>query len=179
MKKIGSAFVYLLLHLALVFLLFSILRVLFYAFNYRYFPDIKLLSFVGGIRFDWMTITLLYLPFLLLFPFLFHRRSRILKFLFLVSSGVAIALNALDFEYYKFTLKRTTADLFTTAGMAQDVGNLFTAFLFDYWYIVLSAIILFWLTAKGYNRISRFKTERLSIPQSILFFVLLLVFYIP
>lgn len=179
MKKIGSAFVYFLLHMGLVFLLFTVLRLLFYAFNYRYFPDIQMLNFIGGVRFDWMTITLLYLPFLLLFPFAFHRRNSVLKFLFLLSSGVAIALNAIDFEYYKFTLKRTTADLFTTTGLVQDMGNLFTAFLFDYWYIVLVAILLFWLTAKGYNRINRFETQRLSIPQSILFFLLLLAIYIP
>src|SRR5690554_127070 len=179
MKKLGRASIFFLLHLGLVFLLFSVLRVLFYAFNYRYFPDTQILNFIGGVRFDWLTITLLYLPFLLLFPFLFHTRNRVLKFLFLLSSGVAIALNAIDFEYYKFTLKRTTADLFTTTGLARDMGNLFTAFLFDYWYIVVIAILLFWLTAKGYNRISHFKTERLSIPQSILFFILLLALHIP
>lgn len=179
MKKIGRAFVFFLLHFGLIFLLFSLLRVLFYAFNYSYFPDTKIINFIGGIRFDWLTITLLYAPFLLLFPFLFHRRNPVLKFFFLLSSGLAIALNAIDFEYYKFTLKRTTADLFTTKGLAQDVGNLFVAFFVDYWYIIAVAAILFWLTAKGYKRLARFKTSPLSGGQSILFFLILLLVYAP
>lgn len=113
-----------LLHFGLIFLLFSVLRILFFAFNHSYFPDTELINFIGGIRFDWLTITLLYSPFLLLFPFTFHKRPAILRFLFLLSSGLAIAFNAMDFEYYKFTLKRTTADLFTTTGIVTDLGNL-------------------------------------------------------
>ena len=179
MKKIGQAFVFFLLHFGLIFLLFSVLRVLFYAFNYSYFPDTKLINFIGGIRFDWLTITFLYAPFLLLFPFLFHRRSALLKFLFLLSTGIAIALNSIDFEYYKFTLKRTTADLFTTKGLAQDIGNLFVAFFVDYWYIIGVAVLLFWITAKVYKRLGRFETSPLSVGQSVLFFLILLLIYAP
>ncbi|NEN25385.1 LTA synthase family protein [Cryomorpha ignava] len=179
MKKIGRAFLFFLLHFGLVFLLFSVLRLLFFAFNHSYFPDTQLINFIGGIRFDWLTITLLYAPFLLLFPFLFHRQSAILKVFFLLSSGLAIALNAIDFEYYKFTLKRTTADLFTTKGIAQDIGNLFVAFFVDYWYIIAVAVILFWLIAKGYEKLRRFKTSALSVGQSLLFFLILLLIYAP
>lgn len=179
MKKIGRAFVFFLLHFGLIFLLFSVLRILFFAFNHSYFPDTELINFIGGIRFDWLTITLLYSPFLLLFPFTFHKRPAILRFLFLLSSGLAIAFNAMDFEYYKFTLKRTTADLFTTTGIVTDLGNLAFAFIADYWYVIVVAIVLFWLTTKAYNLLGRFKTEKLSIGQSFVFFLLLLLIYAP
>src|SRR5690606_17029063 len=179
MKKIGRAFVFFLLHFGLIFLLFSVLRLLFLAFNHSYFPDTRLINFIGGVRFDWLTITLLYAPFLLLFPFVFHKRPAVLRFLFLLSSGIAIALNAIDFEYYKFTLKRTTADLFTTGGLARDIGNLLTAFFVDYWYIIAIAIMLFWLTVKAYKLLGRFETHKLSPGQSIVFFLLLLLIYAP
>src|SRR5690606_1253705 len=179
MKKIGRAFVFFLLHFGLIFLLFSVLRILFFAFNHSYFPATELINFIGGIRFDWLTITLLYSLFLLLFPFTFHKRPAILRFLFLLSSGLAIAFNAMDFEYYKFTLKRTTADLFTTTGIVTDLGNLAFAFIADYWYVIVVAIVLFWLTAKTYNLLGRFKTEKLSIGQSFVFFLLLLLIYAP
>lgn len=179
MKKIGRAFVFFLLHFGLIFLLFSVLRLLFFVFNHSYFPDTKLINFIGGIRFDWLTITLLYAPFLLIFPFAFHKRPAFLKVLFLISSALAICLNAIDFEYYKFTLKRTTADLFTTDGIAADIGNLFTAFFVDYWYIIAVAVLLFWLTAKAYKWVGSFETEKLSLGQSLLFFLLLMLIYAP
>src|SRR5690606_10905474 len=109
----------------------------------------------------------------------FHKRPAVLRFLFLLSSGIAIALNAIDFEYYKFTLTRTTADLFTTGGLARDIGNLLVAFFVDYWYIIAIAIMLFWLTAKAYKLLGRFETHKLSPGQSIVFFLLLLLIYAP
>ena len=99
--------------------------------------------------------------------------------MFLLSSVIAILLNAIDFEYFKFTLKRTTADLFTTQGLARDLGNLFFTFITDYWYIIAVALLLFWLTAKAYNKLGQFKTLKLSNPQSIIFFLLLLLIYAP
>lgn len=179
LKAIGRAFVLFLLHMGLILLLFTVLRVLFYFFNFNYFTHVEWKSFLGGVRFDWMMATLFYLPFILAFPFAFYRKPKWLKMLFLLSSAIVIVLNVIDFEYYKFTLKRTTSDLFTTAGIATDLKNLFFTFLLDYWYAVALMFLLFWLTAKGYNVINRYRTQRLSIPGKFIFFVLLVAANIP
>lgn len=177
MKKLGRAYLSFLLHFGLAMLLFSILRLLFYFLNTSYFPNPKLINFIGGLRFDWMTITLLYSPFLLFFPFAFRRNSKLLKGLFYLSTIIAIAFNVIDFEYYKFTLKRTTADLFTTTGLGDDFKNLIFTFIIDYWYLVLLAAVLFYLTTLAYRKIQTHKTERLNAGQFSLFFLSLLVLY--
>lgn len=177
MKNLGRAYLSFILHFGLAMLLFSVLRLLFYLLNLSHFPDAKLLNFIGGLRFDWMTITLLYSPFLLLFPFLFHKKSQLLKILFLVSSAVAIVLNIIDFEYYKFTLKRTTADLFTTKGLGDDFRNLILIFVVDFWYLVLLALVLFFAVAKGYAKIKTLKTNRLKAGPFSLFLFSLLALY--
>ena len=177
MKKIGRAFLFFLLHFGLILVLFGILRLLFFIFNHSYFPSPEMMNFIGGIRFDWMTITLVYAPYLLLYPFLFHRQSKVLRWLFGLSTTVVVLLNVVDFEYYKFTLKRTTADLFATTGLAQDLGNLVSTFLLDYWYLFIIAGILIWLTSKAYNLINRETSPVLSKAQSLLFFLFLLVIY--
>ena len=74
-------------------------------------------------------------------------------------------------------MKRTTADLFATTGLAQDLSNLVSTFLIDYWYLFIVAGILIWLTAKAYNAIGRKKSPILSPVQSLLFFLILLVIY--
>jgi phosphoglycerol transferase MdoB-like AlkP superfamily enzyme len=178
MKKLLKPFQIFLVKIGIAFVLFSLLRLLFYAFNYNYFPEVKLLNFWGGVRFDWMTITILYAPFLLLFPFLFNKGKRVLRFLFLLSSFIAIAANTMDFEYFKFTFKRTTFDLFTTKGINNDIGNLLPTFLSDYWYLVLLALILLIFTGFLYRKTDMpLAGTNYSIANKLLFFVCLLPLY--
>ncbi len=47
--------------------------------------------------------------------------------------------NCIDFAYYRFTLKRTTADVFNFFGgdKGSDLGRLLPLFLKDYWYVFI------------------------------------------
>lgn len=177
MKKIGRAYLSVFLYFGLAMLLFSVLRVLFYVLNLSYFPEAKMINFLGGLRFDWMTITLVYAPFLLLYPFFFRKKSRLLRFLYFLSTALVIVFNSIDFEYYKFTLKRTTADLFTTKGLGGDFKNLLFTFISDYWYHVVLAALLFALTWWAFKKIESIKTERLSGGQLAIFAFSLLILY--
>ena len=177
MKKVGQALLNFALYFGLALLLFTVLRLLFFLFNFNHFPDPHLINFLGGIRFDWITITLLYAPFLLLFPFFNKRKSRLLKFLFLLSSALAIAFNVIDFEYFKFTEKRTTSDLFTTSGIGNDFQNLVFTFALDFWYLVLLAIGLFALVAYAYNLLRKRPAPKLNSGQFAVYFLMLLIFY--
>jgi phosphoglycerol transferase MdoB-like AlkP superfamily enzyme len=144
---------------AVALLVFTLCRLLFYLFNYSYFSGINFNIFWGGLRFDWMTITILYAPFLLAHLVDFRGNTRILKVLFHLSNTVAIGFNCLDLEYFKFTFKRTTADLFLTAGIENDIFNLLPAFLKDYWYVVVIAILLIWLSVILYNKTEQFNPK--------------------
>lgn len=158
MKNVGKMYLSLLLKTGVAFFVFTTCRILFYAFNSSYFPNVELINFLGGIRFDWMAITILYLPFYFAHLIFYKGKALFLKILFHLSNTIAIILSCLDLEYYKFTFKRTTADLFQTSGIENDIVNLLPTFFLDYWYVVLIAVILFLISIKLYR-----KTEQLSI----------------
>jgi phosphoglycerol transferase MdoB-like AlkP superfamily enzyme len=93
---------------------------------------------------------------LTLIPFDFRFTSvyqTILKYLFFTLNGIAIAANVADFIYYKFTLRRTTADIFNEFEEGPGAGGLFFRFVIDYWYVTIFAIAIYWLMAFLYKRI--------------------------
>ncbi|MFT6167619.1 MAG: phosphoglycerol transferase MdoB-like AlkP superfamily enzyme [Vicingaceae bacterium] len=179
MKSLGKSYIIFGLKFALLFWLFSLFRVLFYLFNSNYFPQPEAINFIGGLRFDWITITILYLPFFVSLWFFPRSNTVVQKVLFLFSTTLAIASNFLDFEYFKFTQKRTTADLFTTKGIEEDVFRLLPQFVADYWYLGLLAMLCFWLVKVVYEKIDKIETKRLtwkaylifSLPVTVLTFI--------
>ncbi len=129
-----------LLRLGVVALVFSLQRVLFVLLNHEAFPATPAAAFLGGIRFDLSAIAWLYLPWTLT-ALIAERPSgwfrHLQKGLFHLSNVVCFFLNCTDLEYFKFTLKRSTADLFGIAAGGNDLANLAPVFLTDYWYVVL------------------------------------------
>ena len=102
--------------LGIAFLIFSLCRILFYLFNSNHFIDVPFSLFFWGIRFDWIAISFLYTPLIILhlIPFSFRNFSRyhkVLAIAFYTSNTIAIILNLIDVAYFDFTLKRTTADI--------------------------------------------------------------------
>jgi len=158
----GNIYWALLLRLLLIMFLFTLSRIGFYFFNMSFFPDMALGNFLtllwGGLRFDLtalLYVNILYI-LLMILPFDFRFRYRyqeIVKYLFFITNGLALATNVVDFIYYKFTLRRTSADVFRQFENEQNMGGLFIEFLFDYWYAVFFWIFLMVLMVKIYNRI--------------------------
>jgi phosphoglycerol transferase MdoB-like AlkP superfamily enzyme len=58
----------------------------------------------------------------------------------------------MDFEYFKYTNKRSTADLFAILGAGNDFAQLATTFLKDFWFLILLLgglmVLIFWLYRK-------------------------------
>ena len=88
--------------------------------------------------------------------------SRLGNWLFQLASALSITTNLIDFEYFKFTYKRTTADLFFTSGLENDIFNLILPFLKDYWYLFILALLLWTLTYLLFRFIHSMQTELLS-----------------
>lgn len=158
MGNIKRMYISLFSKLGIAFVMFSLFRILFILFNYEYFNGIDLWVFIGGFRFDWMSISILFLPFIIVHFIDFKGQSNILALLFHTANVTAILFNAMDLEYFKFTLKRTTSDLFLTQGLAHDLSNLAGSFLIDFWYVVVIALAAIWISIKAYN-----KTKSLAI----------------
>lgn len=137
-------------HLTSMMLLMTISRLLFFAFNLSIYPvtSAHLLSLLlGGLKFDLAAVlytNTLYILGLLI-PFKFRRNSnyqRILKWLFCITNSIALALNCIDFIYFKFTLRRTTWSVFKEFSNDIDNARLGLHFFVDYWYVVLIFITL-------------------------------------
>ena len=143
--------------LLLALFLFGVCRLLFYCFNYAYFSDIGLIAlikiFIAGIRFDISALLIINSVYILLalLP-LIHKENKgyqfFLKLLFLSFNSLALLLNCIDFSYFKFTLKRTTSDLFF---VREDIGNLLGQYIIDYWYIAILWILLSFLLYRFYS----------------------------
>lgn len=151
--------------LGILLLIYSVCRILFFLFNRNYFSDIDAMAFIGGLRFDITTITILNLPFIFLslIPFKFRENVAyqfVLRWLFYLVNIPAILLNCIDLEYYKFTFKRSTADFFQLFFMGEDVGNALPQYFADYWYVATIFILLSLITILLYK-----KTATAHIPE--------------
>ena len=150
------------LQLLLVMALLSICRVGFYLFNLNFFPDMSLGHFLplmlGGLRFDLVTTLYCNVLFILLtvvpIDLRFNEKYRlVLKYIFFLTNGIMLAVNVADFIYYKFTLRRTTADVFRQFENETNIASLWLRFLWDYWYAVLFWLVLIVVMIVVYNRI--------------------------
>jgi hypothetical protein len=158
----GNIYKALVQRLLVVMLLFTLCRIGFYLFNTNFFPGMTPGNFFmllwGGLKFDVVAVLYINLLIILLviipFDFRFsYSYQEVLKYLFFILNGFALATNVVDFIYYKFTLRRTTADVFTQFRNEQNMTGLLMQFLLDYWYAVLVWIALVVLMVKLYNRV--------------------------
>lgn len=176
MKLKGNVYVAMILSLLLVMALYSMSRIAFYLFNNSFFPDMTLPRFLtimwGGLRFDRTAVlytnALFIIMMILPFNFRFTKAYRhILKWIFIITNGIALAFNTSDFVYYPYTLRRTTASVFSQLENEGNLGSLFFRYIFEYWYATLFYIFLMFLLVKGFNRI---KIEGPQIKNKILYY---------
>ena len=157
----GNIYVGLLLRLSIVMLLFSVCRIAFYFFNLDYFEGMTITNFIkimaGGLRFDLTAVLYTNALFILLtiLPFQFRFNAwyqKIVTWLFCITNSIAFSGNVADFVYFRFTGRRTTADVFQQFENENNLGMLGLRFLWDYWYAVLFLIViiiaLVWLSKR-------------------------------
>lgn len=158
----GNIYSALVLRLLSVMLLFTLCRIGFYIFNTHFFPEMNTGNFLwllwGGLKFDLVAVLYINMLYILMMivPFNFrfnYGYQEVSKYLFFVLNGFALATNVADFIYYKFTLRRTTADVFRQFQNEENLTRLLIQFLLDYWYAVVVWIILVVLMVKLYNAV--------------------------
>ncbi|RNI30261.1 alkaline phosphatase family protein [Rufibacter immobilis] len=156
-----SVHIVMLLALGVAMLLYTVCRVLFYFFNIGFFEETSFSDLLylmwGGLRFDLVAVLYTNLLFiaLMLLPFRFRHHPvyrKVVKWVFLVFNSIGIALNCVDFIYYRFTLRRTTGNVVKEFGN-EDWGGFVFSFLVDFWYVAVIWVALVALMAWLYNRI--------------------------
>ncbi len=153
--------------LGTVALVFSAQRLLFFLLNQGSFTDPPFMAFLGGLRFDASAIAWLFIPWtvsMLVMPATKGWLHIVQLALFHLSTVICFFLNCTDLEYYKFTLKRSTADLFGIAGGGEDLPHLAPVFAKDYWYVVLIFLASLAAAHMGYRWAARRWAEAAAKP---------------
>jgi phosphoglycerol transferase MdoB-like AlkP superfamily enzyme len=128
--------------LALLVLLYSFFRLLFFIVNADIFPNARLSIFFYGIRFDLTAIfytNALYIIAVLL-PFSFYFKKiyrRICDLYFIIVNCFVAMISFIDVAYYPYVLKRITADFFSYIQVGFDFQALLPSFFKQFWYLFL------------------------------------------
>lgn len=143
--------------MGITLLMLTITRIIFFISNYQNFQSVNFFDFLAGIWMDCIAIGIWFIPFyglsLLPQPFRSTRFYKLfLKGLFHLINTLMIAFNLLDVEYFKYTAKRSTSDVFTFVSAGKDLSQLIGAFFVDFWWLLLTLIILIWLSNYLYNK---------------------------
>ena len=142
--------------------LFTLCRIGFFLFNFKMFPGLTTSQFFtilrGGLTFDISAVVYINMLFILLHIIPLEVRyndvyQSILKYIYYITNGFAIAMNGMDFVYYRFVDKRATADVFKT--FEHDTNNIkvFFRFLIDYWPAALFTFFIWFLMVYLYRKV--------------------------
>jgi len=137
--------------LLIAYLLFSLCRMVFYAYNSSSFADIAgselLFIFFAALRFD--TSAIFYANVLVilmhLFPFSFreaHWYRQLQKTIFLFCNGIVLLLEVADIAYFPYAFRRMLRNDFA---MSDDIQNLLPLFISEFWLLVLFYLGLMFL----------------------------------
>lgn len=115
-------------------------KLVFFITNANLFQVPTLMNFIGGIRFDMAIVSLLVLP-LCIFILLPFPRTKWLKIsvlsLWYIGIISALILNYIDVQYFRFTAKRLSIDLFMMKGLGNELPALAKGFFIDFWYLII------------------------------------------
>lgn len=159
----------------ILLLCMQLTRVIFLIYNWSNFIHIGFEDFTTSLWFDCVTICLLAFPFVVLslLPFSFRNSKfyqKFIGFLFYVFLIVFVSLNLIDVEYFSYTQKRSTIDLFTVLGASNDFSQQLSSFFKDFW-MLLVFLLGFILLARFLNKRIQKRAE-FSFGKDVLFFVL-------
>ena len=153
LQNIGFYLLELCVKIAIILLIFSAIRILFYLHNQAHFP-IQYFSdgfplFVHALRFDLSAICyvnlLLIISYLIPLPQRRHKQYLTVQhWLFVTFNGFAFLFELTDVAYFPFSQKRINTGDFD---LLSNTNNLLPLFLKEYWYLLIFfVIILFFLS---------------------------------
>ncbi|RZK49368.1 MAG: alkaline phosphatase family protein [Pedobacter sp.] len=180
--RFKSVYILLLSQFILLIFLYSLCRIGFYWTNLPSFQHLSLVElgriFWGGWRFDLVAIIYLNSLYLLLqiipHPWR-HLRGyqKAISWTFYIPNLIGFLSIFIDFAYYPFTLKHTTASVFKQFANEENLGKLSLDFLIDYWYLsilfIFFAVLLYVITFKPLKQFKSITSYKHYIYQSIAF----------
>lgn len=146
-KFLHRPIVLLLFRMLAVLLLYSLSRIVFYAFNSQFFPQASVMSYVYGLRFDvsailYTNIVVIFMSLLPIKAIASRWYEIVVASLFVLCNTVAFALNLLDVGYFPFSHNRSTFGLFSFISDVPNMGDLIGVFLLQYWYLIILLVLM-------------------------------------
>jgi phosphoglycerol transferase MdoB-like AlkP superfamily enzyme len=148
----GNSYLMLVWRLGIVFLLYSLQRILFYLFNLDQFPGISATHLfylmVSGLKFDLSAILYINLLFIVTMiipvPFKFNASYKsVAKYIFIVANSIGFIANLVDFVYFRYTLRRSDFGVFTEFKNEEHLPKiLFTGLVQNWLLIVIFAVLV-------------------------------------
>ena len=135
-------------NLMLIYLVYMIARLEYYAENANYF-DFTLEIFQGGLMFDTSAILYTNSLYILLMLIPWHRKEtpsyhRFCKWLYIIVNSITLTINLADSVYFKYTMRRTTSSVFSEFSNESNLGSIIGKEFLNHWYLVLLfALIVF------------------------------------
>jgi phosphoglycerol transferase MdoB-like AlkP superfamily enzyme len=173
----GNIYLILVYRLLLLYVAYSISRILFYFYNVSHFTHLEgheLFTILkAGLLFDTSAIVYTNMLYIVLFllPFKFRHKKYyqgILMVLFFITNGIALIANFADIPYFEFVLQRTTMDFFDQFKNEENMGTLLLRFLWDYWYLTVLWIVIMSLMLYLYRKV---KVGPPKIKSPVLYFI--------
>ncbi len=157
-SNIGAA----LLNMLVAYLVFMLSRVVFFAENWSTFapymswPLFKSMMH-GALVFD--TSALLYINalYLVLMLLPFHIKERPgfhkgLKWLFVITNAVGLAMNLMDSVYFQYTGRRSTVSVFSEFSDEGNITSIILTEFVNHWYLVLAFVVLVFILWRCYTK---------------------------
>ena len=157
-SNIGAA----LLNMLVAYLVFMLSRVVFFAENWSTFapymswPLFKSMMH-GALVFD--TSALLYINalYLVLMLLPFHIKERPgfhkgLKWLFVITNAVGLAMNLMDSVYFQYTGRRSTVSVFSEFSAEGNITSIILTEFVNHWYLVLAFVAMVFILWRCYTK---------------------------
>jgi phosphoglycerol transferase MdoB-like AlkP superfamily enzyme len=157
-SNIGAA----LLNMLVAYLVFMLSRVVFFAEDWSTFapymswPLFKSMMH-GALVFD--TSALLYINalYLVLMLLPFHIKERPgfhkgLKWLFVITNAVGLAMNLMDSVYFQYTGRRSTVSVFSEFSDEGNITSIILTEFVNHWYLVLAFVVLVFILWRCYTK---------------------------
>lgn len=85
------------------------------------------------------------------------------------------SMNLMDIEYFKYTSKRSTFDLFAILGAGSDFAQLATTFVKDFWMLILFLILFIAFSEWLYRKIKNKYSPNKSVGKTLAFHLLIVL----
>lgn len=130
----------------------TLTRLIFFISNKAEFNEITFVDWLSGTWFDLITLSLICLPIMgiCLLPLRIqnHNYFNVISYvLYLVISIFLLFFNLVDVEYYRFTKKRSTVDLFDMVQGGNDITEQIGSYFRDFWFVMILFAGFVWLTS--------------------------------